>query len=241
MSVDIPINIFDELDIGPEAIEAGIYTIEQVKLHAVNMFNSKCKQLAFRRALINFYTKKYEVMLENGLFDETLTDVKEARQTIDDLSKNCTEWMFVTVNPRNDVTLEDFQIKIDKLLKKKWIDNYIYCIEQRSVEPNVYSGIHTHMLIHNSVNKKFSEFKREFVSTVNSICDAQNPSILNFRSVKDDSDLKKMISYIKGSKDVSKDKTYKSDQIANTIQFRLDNEIDPIYYSGPLTTELLTC
>lgn len=241
MSIDIPIDVYQESKLNPEAIKSGIIPYEQAVLHAYMNFNKSCKQQAFRRALINFYTKKYEVMLENGLFDDALNDVKETRQIIDDLSKNCTEWMFVTVNPRNDVTLKDFQSKIDKLLKKKWIDNYIYCIEQRSVEPNVYSGIHTHMLIHNSVNKKFSEFKREFVSTVSSICDAQNSSILNFRSVKDDTDLKKMISYIKGTKDVSKDKTYKSDQIANTVQFRLDNEIDPIYYSGPLTTELLTC
>ena len=110
-------------------------------------------------------------------------------------------YMWVTLNPRPEITPEAIVKKAHKAFKKKWIAHSVYSIEQRS-EELPYTGFHIHCVI-NKGNKSPSEARRELQSTFNTICDTSNPQCLHIRYYEIE-DAKKKVSYLLGLKRTEK-------------------------------------
>jgi hypothetical protein len=138
--------------------------------------------------------------------------------------------VFITINPRPDVTLHQLMEKISKVLKKKWLTDqpYLYAIEQRSEDTtNMGEGIHAHMVI-----PKATEPRRIRDQVYNTLKDiVGTPKHVDFIFRTEDK-IKGVITYIKGTK-VSKDKMRKVeiDKI-----WRERQGLQPYYEHGSLLT-----
>lgn len=191
---------------------------------------AQCRTAAYRRALINTYTKKYELLLEQGEYDEYHPCLRQLRDKVDEYAKKTSDWLLLTVNPREGVSLSDFVQKVEKAVKKKWIQQVHWVFEQRS-ETSDYRGMHAHILYRHQ-NKKLSEMRREFMSTFHTICDVQNPKILNFQMVPGEEDFKRMVQYLRGEKDFKGAKAYKEASVEMTRKWREANGLQD-FYSSP--------
>ncbi len=137
--------------------------------------------------------------------------------------------IFITVNPRPDIDLLEFMKVLRKYVIKKWIDDYIYVIEQRGItEDESGKGFHSHILIWKPDNKRSSEVIRETKNTFKKICSVDNPSILNIQNCKEE-DIEKRRNYMLGLKALNDDPSKEQKQKID-IGFRERNNIE-IYYS----------
>ncbi len=130
-------------------------------------------------------------------------------------------YLFITINPRKDVTLEILQKHVKKLLSKKTITHFAYVYEVRKGK----EGLHCHMLVH--YNDKPYNFKRGVKNTFKTITDVNNPEILNFKFVAKEI-LSQKISYMLGNK-----KDDKKSGVKDSEKYRTDNNLQAIYHSEP--------
>lgn len=135
-------------------------------------------------------------------------------------------YYLVTVNPRPDVTFEQLDKVVKKIVKKKTIIHHAYVYEIRGqTDDGDYTGLHCHMLLYNTI--KPYDFKKGIKSTVKHICDYNNPNILNFKNIEPDV-VSQKYQYLLG------DKTDKKLAGVNlTNEWRQANQIDQIYESIP--------
>jgi len=185
------------------------------------------RKLAMRKALVSIYSQYYMNMIYEGKFDEIAPKLKLIRDELD-LSKDskATDWMFITINPKDTVSIKNIMKCMEKLVSKKWITQYIYVLEQRSVGDEDVKGVHVHLLL-NRNGKKPAALKMEIKNTCVKICDVSNPHILNFKYLPTDKDVCQSYNYITGTKsDVEKHPKQVKDQF-----FREYYNIDPYYKS----------
>jgi len=185
------------------------------------------KRLAMRKALVSVYSQYYINLIYNGQFDVIMPKLKQIREELD-LSKDerATDWMFITINPKDTVSIKNILQTMEKLVSKKWIEQYIYVIEQRGIEDEDVRGIHSHLLLHRN-DKKPAALKREIQNTCIKICDVSNPHILNFKYLSTDKDVQQSYNYITGTKaDIEK-----HPKQAKDIYFRKYYNIQPFYRS----------
>lgn len=185
------------------------------------------KRLAMRKALVSTYSQYYVNQIYNGKFDEIMPKLKQIREELD-LSKDekATNWMFITINPKDTVSIKIILQTMEKLVSKKWIEQYIYVIEQRGIEDEDVRGIHAHLLLHRN-DKRPAQLKREIQNTCIKICDVSNPHILNFKYLPTDKDVLQSFNYITGTKaDIEKHPKQVKD-----IYFRKYYNIQPFYRS----------
>lgn len=136
--------------------------------------------------------------------------------------------LFITINPRPDIQLEEFKKSIKKFISKVWIEDYIYVMEQRGVtEEESGKGFHAHALIWKPDSKKSHEVIRETKNTFKNICSIDNPQILNIQNCKEE-DVPKRKNYMIGLKDLKYDPT-KQDKQSIDVGWRDRNNIEPYY------------
>lgn len=187
-----------------------------------------------KSALTKLYCRKYTTLLEAGDLDHVFPGLKEIREAAAAVTdrKEMPDWFLLTINvDESRAGLKDLQQCVTKLLKKKWIVEWHYAIEQRgkTVE-EVGKGVHAHVLIKRSDTKtKWSEISRECKNTCQNVCDASNPSVLNFRKLFSSDDVKKSFKYINGSK---KDE-WKQDAVNMNSEWRQENGLQDLYSSEP--------
>lgn len=146
-----------------------------------------------------------------------------------------TRHLFVTVNPRPEVSVSDFVTKCHKLVQKQWIEAYEFVVEQRGdTDDEVGRGMHAHFIVRKPLTKGFAQCRRECASTMSSVCDTENYCIFNVKGLKADSDVSKARDYIRGLKDVSGDKSYKAQRVLNDKKFRQEHGLSPLYNAGEL-------
>lgn len=146
------------------------------------------------------------------------------------VAKNTSRIYWITINPKDEATLETFLKKLEKVVTKKWIQTYYYNIEQRGESMETAGkGLHSHMLIIPSSSKRKSEVHREFYSTFKDI--VGNKLHVNVQDFPDEYKLDK-IEYLKGNK-WDNDKQTK---IATDNYFRDKNKLLMIY-----TNEVTEC
>lgn len=132
--------------------------------------------------------------------------------------------ILLTVNVKPEVTLEMMVKKINKMTKKKWINDYIIAIEQRAeLSADLGTGLHFHAIIPRSIEP--ARARKELKSTFNSVCDTSNVHCMNMRWLKE-KELPKVIKYLQGQKkDSSKDAKCQMD-----ILFRQLNKLPSLLY-----------
>ena len=136
--------------------------------------------------------------------------------------------LFITVNPRPDVSLEDFMRAMNKFKSKVWIEDYIYVYEQRGItKEESGKGFHSHILLWKPDNKKSHEVIRETKNTFKNICSIDNPSILNIKNCKDE-DIEKRKNYMLGHKNTETDPSKQVKQEIDLI-WRDRNNIENYY------------
>ncbi|AXH75743.1 MAG: putative replication initiation protein [Cressdnaviricota sp.] len=185
------------------------------------------RKLAMRKALVSLYSQYYMNMIYEGKFDEIAPKLKLIRDELD-LSKEikATEWVFITINPKDTVSIKIIMNTMEKLVSKKWIQQYIYVLEQRSEGDEDIRGVHVHLLL-NRNGKKPGAMKNEIKNTCVKICDVSNPHILNFKNLPTDKDVCQSYNYITGVKsDVEKHPKQAKDEY-----FRKYYNINPYYKS----------
>lgn len=180
------------------------------------------KMLARRKIL----TKLYTTLLEDEMWTEMdksmigqMVGARDLNKYHDIVSsrdvKDKGPWVLITINPKKTVfgieeghltnvalyefLSEDFVYTINKSLAKKWIGDYIWCLETRGLdEHGQFTGIHCHMFL-NRGNKSPFELVREFKNTFKDICDVDNIHCLNFKYFSDDKSINGF-NYVSGLK-----------------------------------------
>lgn len=163
-----------------------------------------------------------ELEIFQGIKDNQLQMLEEEA---DRLTTKSPFW-FLTINPRQDVSLSLLKKKVKKMVSKKCIISYAYVYEVRKYEEKDYKGLHCHILLEQK-DKPYN-FKRGCKSTFKDICDFNNPHILNFKNIKDMEMLKEKYEYIKGNK-----KTKKLKGVQLSKEFRKLNNLQDMYNSSP--------
>jgi len=182
----------------------------------------------FKKAITDMVCEATKLEIREGLIDNSklITIYDGYKKNIDVRFGNV---LFITVNPRPDIQLDEFMKSLNKYVNKKWIEDYIYVIEQRGItEDESGKGFHSHLLIWKPDNKRSSEVIRETKNTFKKICSVDNPAILNIQNCKED-DIDKRKNYMLGLKGLNDDPTKEQKQKID-VGFRKRNNID-LYYS----------
>lgn len=107
-------------------------------------------------------------------------------------------YYFLTVNPNEKIKLEEFIKIIKKAMAKKWIDYYVYVLEQRGEnELELGKGFHTHIIFNKGI--KNNKVVLEMSNTFKKMCDVSNFHFFNLKSIGDE-ERKRKLEYITGIK-----------------------------------------
>lgn len=211
---------------------------EMRRNYTVNALNGQAVYKAVQKSLIDTYSRYYTTMFNHGELDDMFTMLKETRERVDAIidGKENPLWWLITVNcDYNRVPLEVFKKTVEKMVKKKWIEEYYYVYEQRGEDTNdkpIGVGYHVHCLIKRNASKtKGSEIEREIQNTASKVCDAKNPQICNFRRLLKQKDVEHAWKYINGEKDVDDDKFYKLPALQCNPGWRSENGLEDLYKS----------
>lgn len=135
-------------------------------------------------------------------------------------------YIWLTINPKPKVILEDFLKKLDTFVKRKMFLTYYYVIEQRGATAKTRgNGFHAHLLLKRNVLYPPSKILKNSMNTFKNVCNTKKRELFNFNWCPSEF-LGDKIEYMKtgGKTDDGKDKKQLQD-----INFRLDNKIEPYY------------
>ena len=204
------------------------YNIAHDSVAGFDLMINEAKYAGLKQAITSTYKTYYQELIWNGDLDAIVPELKKLREVTNEVKESkVTEYLFITINARQNITFEEIFEVMPKLTKKKWLTDYIYVYEQRSEIQYDYSGYHVHMILKRN-GKKLFDIRKEFKSTLKHICDVANPHILNIKNIKDSADLKRRVNYITNFKaDVNKHaKQY------NDINFREHYKLERYYVSN---------
>lgn len=173
---------------------------EFVDLQSKNSLDKLIKQCALE-SLKKTITARFNIYWSDFLENEEVCRMYPIFKDIEVMQdkKDKCQSVFITVNPRSDVSLKIFKDTLVKATSKSWITNYIYVIEQRGeTEDELGKGMHAHILLFKG-KKKLSELVREMGNTFKKLLDVSNSSLLNIQGCKDD-DVDKRLNYMLGKK-----------------------------------------
>lgn len=166
----------------------------------------ECKERARKELFVSLEKERLRLLLQLGRMDtkiqEKYDEVKKLKDELKIVSdKKDSDFVWITISPRSDVSFLSFQSVVLRILKKKWMTHYLYVYEQRGKEINEIGKLpHLHMLLRRN-GKKFSEVKRELLRAIESIVDLDVYSAYDIRLVKDDDDnVMRLMNYILGKK-----------------------------------------
>lgn len=148
---------------------------------------------------------------------------------VEEIQQN-SNFIFVTVNPNPQITLLDFINKMNKLMSKKWITNYLYVFEQRGENlAEIGKGFHFHLILQKPKTKAYTHIYRELGNSANSVCDSSNFNFFNCKAISNEEKERKII-YLTGRK-ADSSKWLKQDM---DIIFRQKNNLQIHYNVGIL-------
>jgi len=143
---------------------------------------------------------------------------------------NLNLYLFVTISPKPEVTLEEFTKTVEKLVKRHMFSAYAYAFEQRASTPEeVGKGFHVHILLRRNLNYKPCKIKANMANTVKHLCNAKDNRVFNVQFTGTEFARDKY-DYITGGKD-GEGKSRKMDM--DNI-FRKNNGMSDKYENGDL-------
>lgn len=200
----------------------------------MKLLNARCKKKGLELALTNRWKDYYTIKINNGEYDEILTDLKEANEYIEQNAEGKfikTDMMYITIRPdEKRSSLPLLVKKMEKVVKKVWIKNYLYVFEQTGMnDEEIGKGYHCHLLLHHdSDKKKWSEFKNEIANTFNNMLEAKVG--LDYKNCLKQQAYLNFSNYLLGKKDTKKlGKETKAIKQQYDIPFREINNLKPFY------------
>lgn len=160
------------------------------------------------------------------LYEESL---KEKKRTIAAAEHN-NLFLFVTINPKPTVTLEELKTASEKLVNRQMFSAYALAFEQRASAPEeAGKGFHVHILMRRNLNYKPCRIKKNMCNTIKNICNVHDSRVFNVQFIGEDFARDKM-KYITGGKTGDgKDQKMDIDDI-----FRKNSNLEKIYEKGQM-------
>lgn len=157
---------------------------------------------ALTECIMSRYRAHFNKLLDEGDADDILPlmkDINDEKKKKDEETTK-SDYVFITVNPKSTVPLNEFQKLVNKSVEKSFIKKSLHVIEQRGENMDeLGKGFHAHILI-NKGDYRLSHLRREFARTFNKVCDTDLHQCFNIQICKK-SDLKKRQNYMIGVKD----------------------------------------
>ncbi len=143
-------------------------------------------------------TDNYQkLMLE--LVDKQFEYLKKDRQTLGPIKK-LTEYMFITLSPKDTVSIKSLYDKTMKMVKNKTILEYLFVFEQRSKDINKIHGIHMHILIKHKFPKYSRLFKQLESTYKDTVGNIYNYNFLDIKHNDTNRDVMNRVEYMIGDK-----------------------------------------
>lgn len=216
------------------------------------------KQRAIDKLVERYYTRAFQLQLQRGVcenpylneaynfykVEQDIEDKRLEKLTEEKGYKDKTDYMFITINPKDDIPFDKLKQTTEKIIEKtSWINQseYAYSFEQRSNNPAEYSGYHVHMLVKTD-DKPLNEIRRELKNKVKNIVDMD--VVKSFDKGKNTKGPLSILptaipdNRIKYLLDWKKDKDKHAKQIVDE-DFRQRYNLDRIYYQGELFSSLI--
>lgn len=186
--------------------------------------------------VINSLDKKLiKLELQNGVYKNTFIQemYKKKEEKLKNLLEDTKCWIFITINPHDKVSLEQFRSKVDSI--KNWlciVQAYVVFEQRGDSMESLGRGFHTHIML----SKYTIGYKTLISKLENSFKNMCSKPFLNTINVKRKSPLHALEclnEYMVGNKQEEKLQKVKYDKI-----WRQVNNIDNIYYWDKRLTRL---
>lgn len=153
------------------------------------------QRLLVRQAIMNAMNGQEPFTNYNDMIDKQLS-----------LSSTKSDTVFITVNVRPEITFQELEKLINKLMKKKSLVSIYGCYEIRSKVNDIYTGLHTHMIV--KYTGRPGNFERCLKTIFKNVCDVNNNHCLNIKYIESEI-IESKIKYIQGDKQDSKKESIK--------------------------------
>lgn len=157
-------------------------------LKLTQVFEEAVKE--FDKGLIK---KLVKLSYDANCLGEKYTKLKKKEQDLGEVIKqniaveHNNGFVFITVNPEPEVSFEDFDKQVRKLLKRNMFGGSLAVYEQRGkTEEEIGNGFHAHILAERNLNYKPSKVAKNTKNTFKGICDEKNPHLLNIQFIGPD-------------------------------------------------------
>lgn len=231
-------------------------------------YSEGCYERAIKDIYLKLYKEKEYYLLQQRKsvhlpLQQLYNEVSEFRKS-KSVSNIKTDYFFITINPDDEVSiLSKFVRALETIMKKKWVEDLVYVIEQRGDnEDEIGKGYHCHMLI-NRNGKSFSKLNREILNTLYShnifikrkledfnkprnedeaiyfIPYQKGPYVVEYTEPEN---IKNRLSYMLGNKvTVDKNGVYNKKDIKQQydIPFRKKNNLKDYYQKGDIFTQYI--
>lgn len=153
-----------------------------------DLFDESKKE--FDKALLK---KIMKMEYETECLGEKYVKIKEYEKELFTLKKELLSkehnngYCFITVNPKPNTTLSDFQKIIEKAVERNIFTAFRYVYEQRgSCIEDKGKGFHCHILCKRNLNYKPSKVSSNLKNTFKKVTNVDNPSLLNIQHIGED-------------------------------------------------------
>jgi hypothetical protein len=132
--------------------------------------------------------------------------------------------LLITVNPTDDVDMEQFYKKVSKMQRKKTTKALSYAFEQRGEDDEeMGQGAHVHMFYTHHMNNSLAEIRRNVENTFKDIVDitpSNRYNVINIRAIKEGTEARALayLTGVKADEDKS-DKCEMDNAWRNTLPF----------------------
>lgn len=167
---------------------------QEIHLNTIRReINEEFEAKAFQEVLMSKMKSHFSKMIDEGEADNAIPLMKsineEKAKRDEETAKS--DYAFITVNPKPDISLSEFKKVIEKSSQKTFIKKKLYVIEQRGEDDKeLGKGFHMHMLI-NKGDYRNSHLRREFGRTFDKYCDISNPHCFNISLCKEEDIIKR--------------------------------------------------
>ena len=207
------------------------YSDNAMMMKELNRYYEELQDLRSRK-----YKKLLEMEYQLGYLGKPYEDLKNLEDNYKEQMlmkaavKHNNLYVWVTINPKPDVTFDNFRKKVEKLVKRQMFSNYLYVYEQRgTTEGEMGKGFHAHILATRKLKYKPNKVARNIKNTCKGLVgDVNKSSQLNIQFIGDEymNDKK---TYILGKNKTGEGKDVKQDI---DVVWRKKNNLNN-YYKCP--------
>lgn len=212
----------------PQSLEGEILNSDQCDLPETYLTKKdmidicrKAKMKVYSQLAETYYRAKFYETGVIDIRDDAIPEMTKILNAEFDRNSKKPPYLFVTINPKPNISLETLQKVVKKILKKADLIRSFYVYEVRKSD---FSGLHFHMAL--EYKGRNSKFISGVKSTCHHICDVNNTHCFNVKFMTLDVLLTK-IEYMKGSK-----KDSKKSGVEASIAYREANYLEPFYQTG---------